>query len=243
MATISERVHMLDATLKAFVEFRDAAQRAEKFIERVQQVAELRERLGRALANVVVLKANSAQLTAAESAPIQRLPATEKARDALRIVVSKLEEAPMSLNEGKDFSTFRRRLEVCASGVEEAVTKALDQVEQASPSVDESFLKQVENIVSYESIVREIRMRRDEFKAVKLKSATPDVLQSFLDKRTALRASVDALTPDDFPASVIAFFKATRKTNGASLDLLTEEVRVWLVKRDLLKKVRVTVSS
>lgn len=243
MPAITERVQALHARLRAHVDHADAAQKATKFIERVGSVKEVRERLERALATVAVLKAASAQLTAAEVAPVQKLPSPDKATEALRVVSDKLDAAPLSLNEGRDFVTFRKRFDDCTSAVEEAVAKAISQIEQGSPTVDETFLKQVETVPSYDALVREIRTKRDDFKTVTLRDASASTIQVFLERRAALRTAVDALAPDEFPPAVIEFFKAARRVNGAPLQLLTDDVRAWLTQRDLLKKIRVTVAG
>lgn len=243
MATITERVQVLHARLRAHVEHADASQRATKFTERVGAVNGLLERLDRALATIAVLEAASAQLTAAEIAPVRKLPSGDKATEALRAVSDKLSTAPLSLNEGREFATFRKRFEDCTSGVVEAVDKAISQIEQGSPTVDETFLKQVETVPSYDALVRDIRTKRDEFKAVTLRGASTGTIQVFLERRAALRIAVDALAPDEFPPAVIEFFKAARRVTGAPLQLLTDDVRAWLTQRDLLKKVRVTIAG
>jgi hypothetical protein len=243
MATIRDRVQKVEATLREYVQFRDSAQKAAKFVERVKQVAEAREMLDRAVSKVAVLSANSDHLSAAELAPTRKLPSPGKASEALQVVTTKLAQAPLSLNEGRDFTTFRNRFETYAQGVEAAVEAAFGEIERSAPTVDETFLKQVELVPSYAIVVRDIRKRRDEMRAVDLRNADPNVLQLFLGRRAAFQKAVDSLRPDDFPASVIVFFKAARRGGGAALELFTKEVRDWLAERDLLKKVRVTVES
>lgn len=243
MPTITERVQALHARLRAHVEHADASQKATKFTERVEVVKELRERLDRALATVAVLEEASAQLTAAEIAPVQKLPSPDKATEALRAVSDKLSTAPLSLNEGREFATFRRRFEDCTSAVEGAVGKAINQIEKGSPTVDETFLKQVETVPSYDALVRDIRTKRDEFKTATLRDASTGTIHVFFERRAALRAAVDALAPNEFPPAVIEFFKAARRVTGAPLQFLTDDVRTWLAQRDLLKKLRVTVAG
>ena len=243
MPTITERVKALNTQLRAYVEHADASQKAVKFTERIDELREPRERLVRALATVAFLETASAKLTAAEIAPVQKLPSPKKALEALQAVSDKLNTAPLSLNDGREFTTFRKRFEECTSAMEEAVRKAIGEIEQGSPTVDETFLKQVENVPSCVALVRNIRIKRDEFKTVSLRDASASTFQVFLDRRVALRAAVDALAPDDFPPAVIEFFKATRRSAGAPLQLLTDDVRAWLMQRDLLKNVRVTIAG
>jgi len=243
MPTIVERVQTLHARLKAHVEHAAAAQRASKFTERVGAVRDVRGRLERALAKVAVLRVASAQLTATEMAPVHKLSSPAKATEALRAVYDKLKTAPLTLNEGKEFATFRRRFDECTSGVEQAVINALAEIERGSPKVDEAFLKQVETVPSYDERVRDIRAKRDEFKTVSLRDVDASTVRVFLECRAALRTAVDALAPEEFPLPVIEFFRAARRANGASLELLTDEVRAWLVQRDLLKKLRVRLEG
>jgi hypothetical protein len=182
-------------------------------------------------------------LIAAEVAPVQKLPSPEKATDALRAVSDKLSAAPLSLNEGREFATFRKRLGELTSAVEEAVDKAIRQIEEGSPTVDEAFLKQVETVPSYDALVRDIRTKRDEFRMITLRGASTAAIQLFLGRRAALRVAVDALEPDEFPPPVIEFFKAARRVTGAPLHLLTDDVRAWLTQRNLLQKLRVTIAG
>jgi hypothetical protein len=231
MPTITERVQALHARLRAHVEHANASQKATKFTERAGDLRELRERLDHALATVAVLKAASAQLIDAEVAPV------------LRAVSDKLSAAPLSLNEGREFATFRKRLGELTSAVEEAVDKAIRQIEEGSPTVDEAFLKQVETVPSYDALVRDIRTKRDEFRMITLRGASTAAIQLFLGRRAALRVAVDALEPDEFPPPVIEFFKAARRVTGAPLHLLTDDVRAWLTQRNLLQKLRVTIAG
>jgi hypothetical protein len=243
MPTIAERVQALHARLRVHVEHADAAQKATKFTERVEAVRELRERLDRALAIVEVLEAAAAQLTAAEIAPVRKPPSADKVTETLRAVSDKLKTAPLSLNEGRDFATFRKRFEDRTSSMEDAVSKSIGQIEQGSPTVDEAFLRQVETVASYDLLVRDIRTKRDEFRMATLRGASTSTIQIFLERRAALRAAVDSLAPDEFPPAVIEFFKAARRATGAPLQLLTDDVRAWLTQRDLLTKVRVSFAS
>jgi hypothetical protein len=241
---ILERAQQLRERLAQYDDFKKATRSASKFTERSQDVHEIRARLASAVYRAAVLSSNAATLGAAELSPLRRMPSALKALEGLVVLMHKLDEAPASANEGNDYATFRRRFEKCAADATDAVTKALEAVRQAVPSVDEAFLKQVETVPSYEARVRDIRAKRDELLAgIDVIQADPTALQLFLDRRAALRTLTDTLSPADFPESVIAFFRSARRGAGANLDALTDEVREWLKQRDLLKKLRIFLAS
>jgi hypothetical protein len=240
MATISERVQQLHAQVRAYAEHANASQKARKFTEHAETVRELRGRLDHALAIILVLK-RSDGLTAAELVPVRNLPTPDNAKDGLRAVSEKLITAPLSLHDGREFVTFKQRFEKITINTEEALGKTITHIKQGSPTVDETFLKQVETIPPYDALVRDIRSKRDAFWMATLSDIS--TIQIFLDRRAALRVAVDALAPDEFPQAVVDFFKSARRGNGAPIELLTDDVRAWLKQRDLLKKIRITVTG
>ncbi len=236
--SISERVRVLHDQLTAYREFGRNAGLAEKFRERATELQLVRAQLDGALARANVLKISSG-MSPTELAPLRKLPSPTKALESISLVKHKLAEAPLSLNEGRDYATLRQRVGRCAEDTVEAVSKALDAVKAGIPSVDETFLKQVEGIAAYEKRVRDIRAKRDELLAgVELRTADAAGVEAFLKRRAALRGLTDGLDPKEFPEEVLAFFRAVRK-GGATLDAFTDGVRNWLGERDLLKKIRV----
>ena len=128
-----------------------------------------------------------------------------------------------------------------AKEVSTSKSKALELVNRDLPAIEESFLRQVEQIPGYVEQVANIRQRRDALlRNLDLQSMNAPSLAEFLDKRDQLRDLADQLKPDEFPKEVLEFFRATRQ-GGAPLEKFTSAVREWLEQRGQLKNVRVTM--
>jgi Asp-tRNA(Asn)/Glu-tRNA(Gln) amidotransferase C subunit len=142
---------------------------------------------------------------------------------------------------GKEFGRLKRAVDKVAKEVTNAKSKALESVSRDLPAIEESFLRQVEQIPGYVEQVANIRQRRDALlRNLDLQSMNAQSLADFLDKRDQLRDLADHLKPDEFPKEVLEFFRATRQ-GGATLEKFTSVVSEWLEQRGQLKNVRVTM--
>jgi hypothetical protein len=172
--------------------------------------------------------------------PISKLPVTGTAERALGELRTAIVSNPSE--SGKDYQRFKRSLDKVAKDSGSAIDTALESVKRDIPSIDESFLKQVELVPGYAQRVEGIRRERSALQmGTDLRSKTASELEAFLNKRDELRRLADELDPNEFPKEVLEFFKAARRPGGAPLERLTDEVREWLGQRDQLKNVRVSV--
>jgi hypothetical protein len=231
--TLPERCRNVRAQIDRRNELRRAHHDAKAFRERTSEFLEIRGAVSLELAKAQVLK----KKTVAVGKP----PVVATALGLLNDCKSGLETNPTETS--KDFGPLKRSLEKVRRDLSSAVEKALESVNRALPSIDESFLKLVELIPGYAMRVARIREERDRLhRGTDLKSKTPEELEQFLDRRDALRELADQLDPTEFPEDVLEFFKAARR-GGAPLEKFTDSVQKWLSQRGLLKSVRVVIQN
>jgi len=228
-----ERCQRLRDQITKHNALRRAHQDAEAFRERAAELRRIRESLSGALEKADVLRTKGVAVGGLQD------PAG---------VVSALRDYEKTLAEGSEngrhFVRLKRTMEKLSAQAIAESEEALESVKRDLPSIEESFLKQVENIPTcVEQVMRIRREREGLFNGVALHSMSPEELGRFLDRRDALRRLADELRPAEFPKEVIDFFKAARRGGGAPLEKLTETVRQWLAERDQLKNIRITVAG
>lgn len=204
---------------------------AAKYIERCKEVRSLRERLLDAGARLGVLRAHRVEIgQLRDTAPVVR---------SLRTYLAKLIES--AAESGRDHGVAKKVLDGYVQQLERAAKNSLDSVISDLPSVNESFLRQVEQNPTYTRQVAAIRAARDQLRReAEAASSGSKQLESFLGRLDELRRLTDQLKPDDFPQEVLDFFKAARH-GGAVLEKFTDTVRDWLQRRGELDRVRVII--
>jgi hypothetical protein len=222
-------------TVRAEIEKRDALRRSHKDAEslrlRAEELSTFRVSLGESLEKINVLRA--------KDVAVGKLPESTAAVNSLQEYGRKLSEDP--LDSGKEYGRLKRSVGKLGDDLAATTAKALDLVKRSLPSIEESFLKQVETIPKYADQVARIRRERDALlRGTDPHSMSAAALVRFLESRDALRRIADELRPEEFPKEVLEFFKAARH-GGAPWDKLTETVRQWLIERDQLKSIRITV--
>jgi hypothetical protein len=205
---------------------------ADAFRQRLQDLRSIKVDVGLQLEKVKTLRSKGVSVakTGSQSLALTVLKEWEKA-----FVADPAETI-------KDYSRLRRAIEKVRKDVTQAVETALDAVDRDLPTIDESFLRQVEVIPAYTTQVAHIRDQRDVLKAKDLRAMSASELNQFLGRRDDLRKLADQLNPKEFPKDVLDFFKATRR-GGASLDQFTASVQKWLADRNQLKNVRIIVAQ
>ena len=215
--TVLERCKNLRELIIKRDVLRRADKEAEVFRARADELRPARTQLSGDLERLEVLQRKGVAIT--------KPPLPTNALRALKDYESSLAANP---NEsGRDFGRLKRILEKVGEELRAATHKALDAVTGNLPTIEESFLKQVELIPSRKDQVARIREKRDALfkgKALDLRSKTPNELEEFLDKRNELRALAYELNLEDFPKEVLEFFKAVRQ-GGAPLEKLTDRDR------------------
>lgn len=148
-----------------------------------------------------------------------------------------------SADSGKAHNKFRRSVEKVHKELDKVLEKQLAEIEKSIPSIDETYLKQVELIPGYAGQVKAVRAAKQQLlSGVSLSDMEPSELAEFLTRREAVKSLSDSLNPAEFPEEVRDFFGAMRR-DAATLDKLTETVREWLADRNLLKILRLQVAK
>lgn len=229
--TLLEHCRNVRSQIEGRNALRLAHREAEAFRKRAEELKEVRDQLGSELDRLIVLRD--------KGVTVQRPPKPVTARELLSEFSTRL--AASSPDTGKDFGRLKRTVDKVAREISTASSKALELVNRDLPTIEESYLRQVEQIPGYAEQVANIRQRRDALlQNLDLQSMNAQSLAEFLDKRDQLRAMADQLNPDDFPKEVLEFFRASRQ-GGAPLEKFTTVVREWLDQRGQLKNVRVII--
>jgi hypothetical protein len=204
---------------------------AEDFRVRVTEIKEIRESLESVLSKVRVLKTKGIR--------IAKMPDPKNSLDLLNDASQFLVDG--SPEFGKCYGRLKRAIDNARKGVIGVVEKALESVGRDFQTLDEPFLRQVEQIPAYKDKVSLIRLKRDELRGgIEAQSKTAGELEQFLDRRDQLRRLADELKPDEFPEEVLKFYSAARNF-GAPLDKLTDTVKSWLQEHNELKNIRIIV--
>lgn len=202
---------------------------AEKYSERVQEILESREALTGVIGRLRVLRQHRID--------VGRLRDPRPVLERLQLYEQKLGASPSE--SGVDHGHLKRSLEALRKAYTESAQAALEAVIGALPTIEETFLRQVEANPVYKKKVADIRAAREELRQEGRRELSTAGLDEFLEKRERLRILAEGLKPSDFPKEVLEFFKAAR--GGAPLDKLTEGVRRWFTERNQLNNLRVIV--
>lgn len=202
---------------------------AEKYSERLQDILELREALSGVVGRLRVLHQHHID--------VGRIRDPRPVLERLELYERKLRDSPSE--SGADHGHLKRSLEALRKTYAESAQAALEAVINALPTIEETFLRQVEANPVYKKKVADIRAAREDLRQEGRRELSTAGLDKFLEKRERLRILAEGLNPSDFPKEVLEFFKAAR--GGAPLEKLTEGVRQWFTERNQLKNLRVIV--
>lgn len=162
----------------------------------------------------------------------------------LGAVKKKLREQPQQLASGRDYRRLRDGLATQAGVLRTQVESTWRDVVQQADRVDEAFLAAVAEVPGQRPAVDGIRELRRRLIALRGDPpSTEEGYSRFESISGLLSKAVDALDPKEFPADVLAFFKAASSPTGAPLGLLTQGVLDWLRMRAMEDQVRVRTSG
>ncbi len=168
-----------------------------------------------------------------------RLPGADKAQRSCAAVRQRLDSDPATLKTGRDYSLLLSRLDDTTRSLAEEAKAAWSELTKEH-EVDDRYLSQVAQVPGQTEAVDAIRLAR-----AALKSASAEVpvseeqYQHFLTCSAALQAALGKVDRGDFPDEVLAFFKKAQSPGGAPLSLLTDGVRAWLERKDMVQALRV----
>lgn len=163
-------------------------------------------------------------------------PDATKAANALAAVHAAFDTGNVGTTEfGKLTKALGKFNEEANEAVSTQVAAALKSFQK-----DASELKGLRDVEGFTQRVHGLQREAEALAAHDWKRAEPSVLEGLLQKRQALLKLIDPLLHAEVPAGVREFFTAARG-DGASLKLLTEEVKQWLDQNGHLNKVRLVL--
>jgi hypothetical protein len=150
-----------------------------------------------------------------------------------------------SLIDERTFSSvaFAESLTVLTDAVESSLRTAWQQyTTKKIPIAPAEILSVLAPAFSREvRLIREKSERLERNRLTLPKSA--EQLRDFDAEAEALQRAWEQLDGGDVPAAVLAFLRATASQAGARIDLLTEEVRRWLVAKKIVQSFSIRVAN
>ena len=159
--------------------------------------------------------------------------------------VAKLRESlavdPQSITKGRGLTDMKNAFKRLAQQIEAAVETSWSQYKpKASPKVDASQLNQAEQQPAFQPAVKELRTKIK--LAERASVSAPADEQGFSELETIwnrIRELTETLPAVADDPAIQEFLKAVNSQNGAPLELLTDEVRTWLLKNGMDDKYRI----
>ena len=178
------------------------------------------------------LKAMSSRMAlAGKLDPTKCLERVRKIREALK-------EDPLSITKGRDFSNMQKAFEKFSTeGIASVETTWEQYLPLVRPTVDTNQLAQAEQQKSYETTA--LKLRRRAKHAGKISKKPPANEEEFSEIESAwddIRQMMSELPDVADDPKVQDFLKAANSRDGASIELLTDEVREWLSDNNITDK-------
>lgn len=184
---------------------------------------------------------NSLKALSARTELVGDLDST-KCIDRIRKIRESLLADPLSITKGRQFTDMRKALEKFeAEGTRCADATWAQFMPRAKPSVDTNQLAQAEQQNDFKTIVLKLRSRAKY--AETLGKKPPANEEDFAELESAwedIREMMSELPDVADDPLVQEFLKAANSSGGASIDLLTDEVRAWLLENNIADKYRIT---
>lgn len=197
--------------------------------------SDLRELRGSVVATTDSLKAIASRCEIAGNLDSSKcIERVQKIRESLRI-------DPQSLTKGTDFSNMRKAfLKFVEVGNAAAVETWEQYMPSVRPTVDMNQVAQAEEQEAFKSKTLQLRsMAKIAEQTGKRPPATPGDLLALEGAWEEIRRLIDELPNVSDDPVVQEFLKAANSRTGASIELLTEEVRMWLQENKVSDKYRI----
>lgn len=165
----------------------------------------------------------------------------EKCLDRVRKIRESLLADPLSITKGRQFTDMRKAFEnFAADGSACAEATWAQFMPRACPSVDTNQLAQAEQQKDFKEIAVKLKNRAKYTEQLaKMPPANEKVFAEIESAWDDIREMIAAL-PDVADDPVVQeFLKAANSSGGASIDLLTDEVRTWLQANGIADKYRI----
>lgn len=233
-----ERAAGLAEKITRYQQLKSAANQAEQFRTRAEQVGRAATLIGQAHQAIQAFEEAG---IAIDFVPANAVGLAEKATTLKAIATAnpaELIDPPFNLRYD-----FTDRINGIATAVSKATADAWrSYVEANGPGGSEDVLDALARLPQLRVGVARIRSCREAI--ARLAAPPPDDPKDAIARLRTLvadhRAAWADLTADNIPSVVISFIRSCAG-EGAPLTLLTEEVRAWLQSRDLLAAFRIRI--
>jgi hypothetical protein len=229
------------------------AEECRKLREKLEEVARAEERekiVGQLearrtelidLRDTVLKVAGSLEAIASRSRITGRLDSS-KCIERVQTIRETLMSDPLSITRGRDFANMKKAFEkFIEEGSAAAVATWNQYLPKARPTVDMNQVAQAEQQESFKSRASQLRLRAKNAEQIaKNPPATVGdlaTLEAIWDDIRSIIAELPAVSNDP---RVQEFLRAANSRLGASLELLTDEVRKWLQDNNVSDKYRIT---
>lgn len=224
--------------LRAQLEEVAKAEQREKVVEQLEsrhsELLELRES--------VVATTSSLQAFMSRKIAIVEKPDSGKAIDRVRKIRKALATDPLSITKGIDFANMKKAfVKFAEDGLAAAGATWELYMPKARPSVDPNQLAQAEQQRDFSAIAMRLKARVKD--AERIGKKPPANEEEFLGIESVwddIRRMISELPDVADDPNVQEFLKAANSPRGASIELLTDEVRAWLRDNNVVEKYRIT---
>ena len=208
--------------------------------EKIVEQLNLRKNELLQLKNKVVAATVSLEAVGSRTKIIGKLDAT-KAYERVQKLRIALKNDPQTITNGRDLTNMSSAFNKFTEHVLAATTATWDQyLLRAQPNVDANQIAQAEQQEAFKKTVRELKSKVElaEF----LSKSHPTSETGFVTLETVwqdIRILIESLPAVTNDPKVREFLKAANSPNGAPLDMLTKEVRLWLNENKASDKYRI----
>jgi hypothetical protein len=167
---------------------------------------------------------------------------SSKCVERVKKIRESLRTDPLSITKGKDLSNMTKAFEKFIETGNAAARETWEQyMPKARPTVDMNQVAQAEQQEAFKSKALLLRSRARHAEQIgKHPPANSEELSELEATWEDIRTMIAELPAVSDDPTVQEFLKAANSRTGASLDLLTEEVRQWLQQNNVKSKYRIT---
>lgn len=212
------------------------AEANEKIVEQLnlrrQELLELKDK--------VVAATVSLQAIATRTAIIGKPDATKAFERVQKLRVALMDD-PQSITKSRDLIDMKSAFDKFTNDAAKATTATWDQyLPRARPNIDANQVAQAEQQEPFKANAVQLKSRVKH--AESLSKRPPATEAAFVELETIwqdVRTLLESLPPVTNDPRIREFLKAANSSNGASLDMLTEEVLAWLKENKTADKYRI----
>ncbi|MBE9163160.1 hypothetical protein [Tychonema sp. LEGE 06208] len=236
---VLQNSHQLSELSQKIINLRKYAENFQAFQSRQNQIEQ-------AVAKTIPLVQS---LRAFRQREIVNFDLTQKADSLLELIANveaRFQEDPEWIIDNQNFNnknSFNSKVNQLQNALREQLSHAwrLYRTEKM-PSTNQEFLKVLDKVSAFKPTIQRIRYLELQIQG---SNSIPESLEDFekVDRLIEqLKQCWDRLDADEVPEAVLNFLRIAAN-EGATLSLLTPEVKDWLTKHDLIDSLRIRLIS